>query len=411
MVSIVTGLGGPQGVGENSFIGSTLAEGNLDDGSVLVDVTSVFGAGGLNFYGTDYTSIYINTNGNVTFNAANVAYTPAGISSYTDPMIAPFFTDINLSSGSSTGTNNVYWDFDTVNDVMSITWLDVVPYSGTGTNTFQMRIHANANGSSRLEFLYEDIQFSNGYQGEATVGFTDGGTNVTSLPGSGDGAALLVYETTDFGTGNPAGMYSQSFSATGAPVCFADGTLILTPSGEVHVEELAVGDLIMTLDHGPQALRWIGKRSYQQEELAARASLLPIRIDQNALGPGMPTKPLWLSQQHRIMSENTRLQDAFSKAQKGISMRARNSPNLVYYHLLFDHHEIIWANGLMCESLLLGDEAWQNIGIEGRHQMNALKTLPKVQSSKSRPCRRLISVTEAKRLLKENHNQQAEVIA
>ena len=64
---------------------------------------------------------------------------------------------MDLSSGSSTGTNNVYWDFDTVNDVMSITWLEVAPYSGSGTNTFQMRIHANADRSSELEFLYEDI--------------------------------------------------------------------------------------------------------------------------------------------------------------------------------------------------------------------------------------------------------------
>jgi len=164
------------------------------------------------------------------------------------------------------------------------------------------------------------------------------------------------------------------------------------------------------------------KKDYKRAELAAKASLLPIRIAQGSLGPKLPKKPLWLSQQHRILSEGTRIQEGFSdeatlipakalKTERGISARARDSAKLTYYHLLFDHHEIIWANGLMCESLLLGDEAWQNIGIEGRHQMRGLTSLPVEMDYKSHPCRRLISVTAVKRRLRENDKQQSEMIA
>ena len=44
---------------------------------------------------------------------------------------------------------------------------------------------------------------------------------------------------------------------TTAP-CFTAGTLIETPRGAVAIETLQVGDRVMTLDRGPQPLRWIG---------------------------------------------------------------------------------------------------------------------------------------------------------
>jgi hypothetical protein len=62
MATINTGLGGAQDLGENSFRGSPLTTGNYDDGAIRVDITSVFGPSGIDYFGTNYTSIYINTN-------------------------------------------------------------------------------------------------------------------------------------------------------------------------------------------------------------------------------------------------------------------------------------------------------------------------------------------------------------
>ena len=106
MATINTGLGGPQGVGEGSVRGSTLTSGNYDDGSLRVNITSVFGAGGINYFGTNYTSIFINTNGLISFSAPNLSYTPTALGGVTTPVIAPFWTDINITSGTATGTNN-----------------------------------------------------------------------------------------------------------------------------------------------------------------------------------------------------------------------------------------------------------------------------------------------------------------
>ncbi len=57
MAAINTGLGGPQGVGEGSFRASSLTAGNYDDGSIRVNITSVFGPAGIKYFGTNYTSL------------------------------------------------------------------------------------------------------------------------------------------------------------------------------------------------------------------------------------------------------------------------------------------------------------------------------------------------------------------
>ena len=105
MATMVLGLGGPAGYGENVFSTSTLAAGNLDDGSILVDVTSVFGVAGINFFGTSYTGIYLNTNGLITFSSPVTAYTPIAIEGYGSPAIAPFWSDVDINKG-----GEIYWD-------------------------------------------------------------------------------------------------------------------------------------------------------------------------------------------------------------------------------------------------------------------------------------------------------------
>ena len=75
MATMNTGMGGPEGFGVDSFTttGTLQPGGNLDDGSVLVDVTSIFGPAGINFFGTTYTDIFINTNGLITFASQETA--------------------------------------------------------------------------------------------------------------------------------------------------------------------------------------------------------------------------------------------------------------------------------------------------------------------------------------------------
>lgn len=97
MAELINGLGGERGFGENSVSRN-------DDGySEAIDITSIFD-GGLNLFGTTYTSMYVNTNGNVTFDNGLYSYTPGEIDAGSSPIFAPFWADVDTRSGEVTGT-------------------------------------------------------------------------------------------------------------------------------------------------------------------------------------------------------------------------------------------------------------------------------------------------------------------
>lgn len=66
--------------------------------------------------------------------------------------------------------------------------------------------------------------------------------------------------------------------------CFLSGTLIATPDGEVPVETLRAGDLVLTRDHGAQPLVWTSHSAVSREVLDRAPNLRAIRIEAGALG-------------------------------------------------------------------------------------------------------------------------------
>lgn len=180
---------------------SELDGGNLDDGYVLVDITGAF-TSGINFFGQNYSEIHINTNGLITFGSPETAYTPISIGDFGTPAIAPFWSDVDLSKG-----GELYWDIDGPSGTVTITWLQVAPYTGAGTNSFQVVLTDTGGGDLSVEFIYDNIDWTNGFTGDATVGFTDGAGNDVELPGSEIAGDLEDFDTTDFGNGDPDGTW------------------------------------------------------------------------------------------------------------------------------------------------------------------------------------------------------------
>jgi len=210
---LINGLGGTAGFGEN------ILDRNDDSSTGFIDVTSIFETG-LNFFGTTYNGFYLNNNGNITFNSAQSTYTPFAITGNTSqPIIAPFFTDIDTRAGNvtpsvdgtSTGSNLVYWDLDPTNNQVTITWDDVGEYSnGTTPNAFQLILKDTGNGNFNIEFRYEDIQW---FYGNARAGYSAGnGVNFFELPQSGTDSMLALETASNI---NQAGLYKFSvFSGT-----------------------------------------------------------------------------------------------------------------------------------------------------------------------------------------------------
>ncbi len=261
-----TGFGGPKGFGENQI-------GRNDDGyDTNIDITGVFGPNGLNFFGTDYKTLSINTNGNVTFGGDGLsAYTPYAMSSESgNPMVAAFFADVDTRGGrvspspggTSKGTNKVWYDLDPTGNgglgVLTITWDDVgyFSYETDKVNAFQLQLIGTGNGNFNIKFNYETINWttgkaSNGVNGlggiPARAGYTKGdGITFKEMPYSGDQNALLNLGTTIGSTGNP-GVYKLVVQ-NGEP-----GVLGLNQQTQrvQNQEELVeIGSLFATLVYG-----------------------------------------------------------------------------------------------------------------------------------------------------------------
>jgi len=164
-------------------------------------------------------------------------------------------------------------------------------------------------------------------------------------------------------TSNASGINLGASNVQGATiVCFALGTLIATRSGEVAVETLVVGDLVMTLDHGLQPIRWI--RFHDCPLDGVEQSPKPMLFAAGSLGEGVPEQDLIVSPNHRILVGGGG-QLAIDFAEEALVAAKALTPlagvrdmagkrRITWVHFACDRHEVVTANGCLTESLLLG---------------------------------------------------------
>lgn len=165
-------------------------------------------------------------------------------------------------------------------------------------------------------------------------------------------------------------------------VCFCTGTLIETEYGLQAVETLEQGVRILTQDGTFAPLRCVVSTTLQASELARKPNLRPVRISAGALGKGLPQQDLHVSPQHRMLVSSkiaNRVCDAnevLAAAKKlavlpGIDVDD-GIDEVSYYHLIFDEHQVIFANGAPTESLYLGSEALKALPPQARAEVLAL---------------------------------------
>jgi hypothetical protein len=209
--------------------------------------------------------------------------------------------------------------------------------------------------------------------------------------------------TLDSLVGNGYSGLTASREAPSYVTCFTTGARILTLSGERAVEDLQVGDNLITKDRGAQPIRWIGVSSFP-----ALGRFTPIRIEAGALGMGLPENDLIVSQQHRMLvSSKIALRvageaEVLVAAKKllglpGISY-ADDMITVNYFHVLLDHHEIIFAEGAPTESLLTGPMAVKSINADALDEIHAIYPdlmvaagLPARAIMKGEPVRQLVA--------------------
>lgn len=156
--------------------------------------------------------------------------------------------------------------------------------------------------------------------------------------------------------------------------CFAQGTMIRTPNGDVPIETLRVGDLVQTLDNGVQPIVWIGARHLSRRDLEKHPKLQPVRIRAGSLGND---RDLIVSPQHGMLStqgaEPSLVRAIHLARNGGPGFRvARGIKSVSYYHLMFERHEIIFAENAPSESFYPGPMALNALGPAERAEISLL---------------------------------------
>lgn len=204
--------------------------------------------------------------------------------------------------------------------------------------------------------------------------------------------------------------------------CFTAGTMISMPEGMRAVESLRVGDLVMTADHGAQAVRWINQRRVSGWALAAAPHLRPVRIKAGALGAGCPVTDLLVSPQHRMVVRSKIAQRMFEADEVLVAAKhllgmpgielVDDLPEVTYLHFICDNHEVVFANGAPAETLYAGPVALKSLGEEAVAEILLLfPDLSQMDSFRLSPARPFVRGREGRTMVARHVKNAVDLLA
>ncbi len=157
-----------------------------------------------------------------------------------------------------------------------------------------------------------------------------------------------------------------------AAPCFTEGTRIVALGGEELVEDIQTGDQILIADHGFQTVRWVGRRHVSQDDLVQYPQLRPYIINKGAFGN---QRDLRVSPQHgmacRIGGKETLLRAKNVGQELGLDAAVLDldCKEIVYFHILFDQHELVFAEGALSEAYFPGPSAIGSLDQDARDEL------------------------------------------
>ncbi|RPE72188.1 Hint domain-containing protein [Pacificibacter maritimus] len=140
--------------------------------------------------------------------------------------------------------------------------------------------------------------------------------------------------------------------------CFTPGTRFIAAQGPMQVENVKIGDRLLTRDSGMQTVIWVGYRDLSLAELIANPSLRPIHIARDSLGDGLPVRDMMVSPQHRFLVRGADLELQSGEYEMLVPAKALlGRPGITmamqptrYIHVLFERHEVVLSDDTWTES-------------------------------------------------------------
>lgn len=223
----------------------------------------------------------------------------------------------------------------------------------------------------------------------------DGHDPLLGVQISGDHAVGEVAGARKNMVSEPAKPAARDKNDNSVSAVFTPRMLIATPQGERPIEDLSVGDEVITRENGIQKINWVGARGLTGAELKRGPHLNPVQVAKGALGDGLPERDMMLSPNTRVLVSNDKTALYFEEpevlvaakhltALRGISMAA---PRWVrYVQVMFAHHEMILLNGSWTESFQPNDDSLEGIGNAQRLEIQEL--FPELEVSAGRASQR-----------------------
>jgi hypothetical protein len=157
--------------------------------------------------------------------------------------------------------------------------------------------------------------------------------------------------------------------------CFVAGTQIRRPEGDVPVETLQVGDLVLTSSGEARPIKWIGHRDVDCRRYPDPTSGHPVRIAADAFGPNRPSQDLLVSNGHGICLDLCgEVLIPVGYLINGATIATAAIDEVSYWHVELDSHDILIANNLPAESYMdMDNRAFfedETVGLEGLDRSN-----------------------------------------
>lgn len=207
----------------------------------------------------------------------------------------------------------------------------------------------------------------------------DDGNRVELLLISTEDGALFALPLSPIGAGAGYALVKIDEAPQEAPlsdllcVSFARGTMITMADGSQRaIEALVPGDRVLTRDHGPQAVRWVGHAT-----LRGVGAFAPVVISAGTMGNA---GDLIVSQHHRMFLYQRQRVAGLPTSEllvqarhmvNGDTVFLREGGFVDYFSLVFDRHEIVYAEGIPAESLMVTEAVLRRLPTELSSEVQA----------------------------------------
>jgi hypothetical protein len=233
----------------------------------------------------------------------------------------------------------------------------------------------DSNGNLVGATIKIGVGFSNG---DSLVFTNENGISGTYTPGTGietlTGTASLAnyqaalesvaYDTTspvqslrtiDWTTNDGAATSNLSTSTVDV-ICFCTSTMIGTPAGQVAVEKLQIGDMVLTVHNGPREVSWIGSGKVLSTR-GKRTAATPVIVCKGALADNVPNQDLRVTKAHSLYIDGVLIPVEFLVNYKTIYWDDR-AQEVQIYHVELDSHDVLLANGTPTETYRDDGNRW-----------------------------------------------------